>query len=494
MPFKILNLKYGISLVTLLFLFSLLGINLYQGSYFYYFAFDITWLATLLMALCFSQSHVIFYIQLMLFLGFWVKFMAYLILDVALIEPTGYWTSKFANSASWDEVLLTSSLAACGVCFANLLFFLCTKNKAKKNSDSIGPQWYFKHKDLIWYLILTIGIVTNIINFFCHISVAGFRPQIILPFHLNALLLWIMVIAIPLSMTTFLGWEQNAEQRKRRFHYVCLMAFVTSLSILSRAMYLFWTLPFILILLFTSDFSLKKISLWQNKKTILIYLTFAISSLVLVNIIRINAYVNERTNITSIAQVETDLQLDFKKQASSTGEEFSQIKKLFVGRWVGLEAVMATTAFPYSSWMFFKESVFEKPSVGDLGVYTRKILKPYKFYNTPTSMFSSLPGLVGILNYANSNSLVFLGMLGVCFLFCCTELLVFLMMRNTFLLSQQALILSYWCISGLNIPYLGVINLLECLFVSLGLSLISPCYNWIMKYFNKDNLSLSGLV
>lgn len=61
------------------------------------------------------------------------------------------------------------------------------------------------------------------------------------------------------------------------------------------------------------------------------------------------------------------------------------------------------------------------------------------------------------------------------------------MMRNKFLLSQQGLILGYWCVAGLNIPYLGFINLLECLFVSLSLCLISPCYDWIMKYSIKNH-------
>lgn len=59
------------------------------------------------------------------------------------------------------------------------------------------------------------------------------------------------------------------------------------------------------------------------------------------------------------------------------------------------------------------------------------------------------------------------------------------MLGNKFLLSQLGLILGYWCVSGLNIPYLGFINLLECLCVLFLLKLMDPCYNWVMKYWSK---------
>ncbi|WP_115707520.1 hypothetical protein [Legionella sainthelensi] len=480
MPLQILSLRYGILPITLLFFFSLLGINLYQGSYFYYFFFDIAWLIVLLSAFCFSQSYVIFYIQLMLFLGFWAKFMGTLILGVALVEPTGYWSTEFfANAASWDRVLLVSGLAACGIWLANLFFFFITKNGSKRNQELHNPpQWYVKHSNLIWPFIFTLGVAISIINVVYRISVTGFRPQVVLPFHLNAILLWIMVIAIPLCMATFLGWEPDAKQKRRRFYWVCFLALFASLSILSRAIYFFWTLPYILILLSASDFSLKKLSLWASRKEIFIYLVCAVISLFLVNTLRINSYVIATSPTVSLEKTLNESVL--------LSEKFSQLKKLFVGRWVGLEAVMATTAFPESGLAFFKKGLLEKPSVGDIGIYTRGVLKPNKYHNTEKTMFSSLPGLAGILNYSHSNALVFWGMFGVCFFLCWVEKIIFLMMKNKFLLSQQGFILSYWCVSGLNIPYLGVINLFECLFVSVFLMLISFGYDWIGKYINKN--------
>lgn len=86
MTVKILNPQYGFVLVLFLFLLSLLGLNSYQGSSLYYFAFDIIWLAVLFSAFCCSQSYVICYTQIMLFLGFWVKLMAHLILGVFLLS------------------------------------------------------------------------------------------------------------------------------------------------------------------------------------------------------------------------------------------------------------------------------------------------------------------------------------------------------------------------------------------------------------------------
>ena len=186
MEIRILNLKFGIASVLFLFLFSLAGLSSYQGSSFYYFTFDITWLAVLLSACCFSQSYVMFYAQIMLFLGFWTKLMAHLILGAYFVEPTGFWTHHFVTPAAWDQVLLISSLAACGVLLANLLFFFCTKKVSREKIKLSVPQWYIKHSDFAWYVLLFVGITTNTINIFYHISTTGLRPQIILPFHLNA--------------------------------------------------------------------------------------------------------------------------------------------------------------------------------------------------------------------------------------------------------------------------------------------------------------------
>jgi hypothetical protein len=488
MEIKILNLKFGIASVLFLFLLSFWGLSSYQGSSLYYFTFDIAWLTVLLCAFHFSQSYVIFYAQIMLFLGFWAKLMAHLILGALFVEPTGYWTHKFATSATWDQVLLISSLAACGILLANLLFFFCTKKASRENIKLNVPQWYIKHSDFIWHSLLFVGITINSVNIFYHISTTGLRPQIILPFHLNAAMIWLMVIAIPLSMATFMGWEQDPKQKKQRCYYICFMAFITSLSLLSRAIYVFWTIPYILVLWSNSNFAFKKLSFWRNKNMIIICFAFLALSVVLVNVIRINYF-------SSLALAEHSAKLALKnehqpvKKNPINEEKFTQLSKLFVGRWVGLEAVMATTAFSQTGWSFFKESIINKPSAGDVGVYTHKILKPNKYQNTKETMFSSLPGLVAILNYSNSNALVFGGMFSICFLLCYIERMIFLMMRNKVLLSQQGLILGYWCVAGLNIPYLGFINLLECLFVSLSLCLISPCYDWIMKYSIKKSTS-----
>ncbi|KTD11587.1 hypothetical protein Lgra_1045 [Legionella gratiana] len=473
MILKFMGIKYGIMLILVLFIISLAGIEAYQGSLFYYAIFDLSWLAILFTALCCSQTYVIFYIQIMLFLGFWAKLMACLILKVPFIEPTGYWSSNF-SSASWDQVLWVSSLAACAILAVNTLFFFCTKNKTKKANKSSAPLWYTKHHNLAWSLILFLGFLTNAINIFFHISITGLRPQLVLPFHLNAVIVWIMALAIPLLMAAFLGWDQSLGQKKNRFYSVCLLAFITSLSSLSRSVYLFWTLPYIIIVLSNLNFSLTKALVWHHRKLIFSFIGYALLSLILVSMGR-SYYFAQYHSPSFIGQ---------------TSKQLSQLKKLFIGRWVGVEGVMATTAFPQSGWNFFKKGIMEKPSVGDIGIYTREVLKPNNYKNTKKTMFSSLPGLVSILNYTNSPSVVFWGMASICFLLCCFELIIYLALNNKFLLAQLGLILGYWCVSGLNIPYLGVVNLIECLFIPVLLCLINLCYNWLMKFWTKSPIRL----
>lgn len=489
MPIKILQYKQGICLVLILFFLSLSGFDAYKGSFISYLFFDISWLMVLFSALCFSQTYIIFYIQIMLFLGFWLKLMAHLVLGVFFVEPTGYWKQGMVASSSWDQVLTVSGLAACGILFANYLFYYVTKNRADKINTPNVPLWYTKHNKFAWNSLIIVALAVNAFNVMYQMCITGLQPQTILPYHLNALIIGVMVIAIPLCMSTFLGWDNNLKQ-KQRFYWVCILAFITSISIASRAIYLFWTVPYILVVISHPQFSFKNISLWKNKKLVLTSLLLVLLTLTTVSLLRVHYYTATNLYQTEAIQDTQDEQERLQEQinAQSHFRAFDQIQKLFVGRWVGIEGVMATTAYKHAGWPFFINSMREKPYVGDIGVYTRVVLKPNKYHDTDKTMFSSLPGLVGILNYSNSAWVIFFGMTGCCLLLCYVELLSNLALRSKFLLSQQGLILGYWCVSGLNIPYLGMINLLECLCVTLFLSAISPVYNFFMKYPTRNSV------
>lgn len=497
MPVKILQYKQGIGCILVLFFLSLLGIDTYNGSVSSYLFFDISWLMVLFSALCLSQSYTIFYIQIMLFLGFWLKLMFHLILGVFFVEPTGYWKPDvIASSWSWDHALLVSSLAACGILCANIIFHYVIKNKKDKIKTASVPLWYVRHSKFAWNSLLFVTLVVSVFNGIFQLCITGLQPQMVLPWHLNALIIGIMVIVIPLSMSTFFGWDNNLQQ-KQRFYLVCVLAFVISISVASRAIYLFWTLPFVLVAISNPQFSVKNISLRKHGKLIGTYLLFAALTLTIVSVLRVHyyeLYQPQKEESLDVGGEQEGIRPHGKFYFREYVKMFDQIQKLFVGRWVGIEGVMATTAYKYSGWPLLKSSLLEKPYVGDVGVYTRVILKPNVYHNTKKTMFSSLPGLVGILNYSNSLWLIFFGVTGCCLLLCCVELLSHVALRSNFLLSQQGLILGYWCVSGLNIPYLGMINLLECLSVILLLSAISPVYNFFLNYPARKSLLTSSSI
>lgn len=469
MNIKIFKLKQGLLFIFVLFLFSLFGLKAYPGSSASYLAFDLSWLMLALSTLCLLQSYVLFYLQAMLFMGFWAKAMGFFVLNVNLVEYLGYWPLRGDSSAYWDRTFLVATVAACAILAVNLLHLLLRKNR---DISSPVPQWYAKHHRLVWRALIFLGFLVNLINLFGQIYITGIRPQLILPFHLNIIVIWAMVIMIPLSMSTFLGWDRRLELKKQRFFWMCFFAFVTSLFALSRAIYLFWTLPFLFVVLGSPSFSFKNIFIKKNRRLILTFLIMALISIVSVTLVRTYIF---------------NIQAQYQKERKD-GSQWTDLKKLIVGRWVGLEATMATSAYPEAGWSLFKKGLLEKPGVGYTGLYNHQVLKPERFHNTANTMFSSLPGLVGILNYSASLLTVFFGTFFVCLLLWGAELLATFTLESRFYLSQQGFILGYWCVSGLNIPYLGMVNYFECLFALFCLYFINFTYHRMTVLRTKTRL------
>jgi hypothetical protein len=263
------------------------------------------------------------------------------------------------------------------------------------------------------------------------------------------------------------------------------MASMTSISILSRGVYLFWTLPYLITIIANKDFSLRKVKFLKGG-FLMVFIIFAVFTLFSVSVLRAYHYTGIPNKpiadrIKNYGHYNISHHLSFLLKSKN----FNQIKDLFVGRWVGLESAMATTMYPNASWEFFHEGLMEKPSVGDTGIYSSKVLELNSLHNTKNTMFSSLPGLVGILNYSNSLWLILTGTFLVGFFMCLSELIAYLLVPCKFMLSQMGLLLGYWCASGLNMPYLGLINFIECFIVILSLALMGLFYNIFCSYQNK---------
>lgn len=480
MQTNILPLKWSLLLATPLFLLFFLVLSKHSASITSILLFNISWLSVLITALSMSCTYVYCFTALMLFLGFWVKFFLHVQFGMVLNEPVGYW--NFLPIPAWDRVLIVASMIALGLLAANWLLQAIEHKNGQRNIAIIldVPEWYKKNRYLAWSSVVLLAITVNIINFLGRIRVTAFTPKWMLPLHLNSLISWIIVFLLVSLLAAFIGWDYKLKARHRYVGYYLMLfiAAITSLSTLSRLFYVFWTLPYIC-LVFYYNRSITK--LWRilinNKTLIAVYCLLAITLLLSITMVR-KYYYYYKAPIISEASVD----------ASS-----HELKSMIFGRWIGLEGVMATTAYPNANWSLFERGLLDMSEAKYTpGMYTIEILKPdaAHFASDTNNVFASLPGLGGVLNYANSLWVVFVGTCVVMGLLSLFELLTVYLVRNIFLTVQQSLLISYWCICGLNIPYRGLVYLVGFLLASLFIIAIGLTYNlWQRRMYSINRLS-----
>lgn len=529
---NIFQIKSSLSIVVIFTLMSFFVIPHLQGSKEIFLMFNFGWLAVLYTALYVSRTYTYFFTSLLLFLGIWLKFVTSTIFNVPLLEPLGYWYGINSPDA-WDHVLLVGFIVSVALLSVNISLFLI-KNIVTPQASSRAqrgiqlmllinkvPAWYISNRQVAWNIIIFVSLAMNLINAIGKVYVTGIIPQWILPFHLNLIIVWLLLFFVILSVATFLGWDQflGIENRKKAYYLLLILAFITSVTSLSRFIFLFWTLPY-LVLVIKANSKVK--NLWSvilgNKFFILFYCVLLAASLIIVSGLRsyyysTNAYstnqiitsipknptnntsnsVIQTQNLTSSSLPTTTVSLEeshtpkFLQRILNNKEPFYQLKNLMVGRWIGLEAIMATTAYPNSGFKLFWKGLTEKPKHDQIGLYSSEILIKYK--HAPNRIYSSLPGLVGILNYSHSFWIIFFGVFIVILFLSLIEISFYTFLKNDFFNVQLALLLSYFCVSSLNIPYLGMINLLEYVFVVPVLLSLSIFYKYIKKFNSRVSVT-----
>ncbi len=487
MQSKLLSMKFSMILIICLFVFSLFGIEDYAGSSLQYYVFDFIWLTLLISCLSFRQNYVLFFLKLMLFLGVWLKFMFYLVLGVKFVEPTGYW--KYIDVGNlhlyWDRVLMIASYAALGILAADFMFFIFCRFYYKKSVVSLTsqvessqvPQWYIKHPNKIWILILCLSLILSCINFATHFYMTGLVPTVIFPYHLNLILTGFMVFFLPLSIGYLMGLDGLSKNFKH-WYYAIIITCIITITALSRSILVLWMVPCFFIIFKENFHSL----FTQHKKLISVYVISAIISLVTVSILRGYYFYGKILPAYSTSSMERNTKLNINIQ-------LNQLLTLPVGRWIGMEGILATTSYPDAGWELFKHSNFQKPSAEKTSLYSEISLS---YLNLSKGLaFSSLPGLIGVLNYSNHGLIVGLGTFIICFILSIVQF-CFHTKLNIYFLSQQGFLMAYF-LTELNVPYLGVVNFSEFILASFLLLLIHRLKVSPLRIGRKSNLNRNSL-
>ncbi len=408
------------------------GIQSYQGSVIVYIAFSVAFLMLLVSAFHNQRTYVYTYLVLFLWLGYWLKVSYHLAFSHPYVEPTGQFVG---SAASWDKVLLISTVAAIGVLISRTIFQRMSGNK----QSVLGCKRYIPHwlgTCSSWHLVsfLLVLIATAVANIYFGIFIVGFDVKTILMWPLNALITLMLVGGgFVVWAASILWWRLDSG----RPMFIPLVILVTSgavitFSTLSRGLIVFFVLP----LLYAVYINRQKVADYSMLKLGLIGLFFivtTISSFFFINTIRDNVYIDKNNES---ARIEA-------KPSSMPSSMPSSVKvraflNFSVDRWVGVEGVMAVSSYPEIGSDLLLRAILEKPTTDKPSIY--QIICPWPSspqFNTlkkNVSLFS-LPGGIAFLYYSGSIIIVFVSIVLISVLLQYTESVIFSFTGNPILCS-----------------------------------------------------------
>ena len=372
-----------------------------------YLAMTILFIASTLfsiMILTKSKKGTFFYLlNLMFLLGFWFKFSVQKLTNLSYREPIG---GFILNSDAEIRVLWVIIFGIIGLFLAQLAssyFFNKLPSKIMSKSNADLP---FKNA----FLIIGMTLILASINLKYNILLFALKPSLILPFKGNVVYFLLLVRG-----TLFLFFYFCLKNLSQRMIFLgAIVATIASIGVLSRMIILVY---FVVIFVYY----LQNYDLWNLKKLVK-NASFSIIIFSFFSFITVLFGTGAREYFMNTASLSRP---DISHTINSIPETISKIfnlnekikiyKELALGRWIGMEGVMAVDAYPHKNFAFLWDALKEKSYHGN-SFYTQ-ISNP-ELYNKnleKTVISTSVPGPIAFFYY--SGSLMF-----VCFAIFATTL------------------------------------------------------------------------
>ncbi len=432
---------------------TLAGMENFSGSKPVYFLFSFFYWLMLITAFSRSAHFGYIFLAVMLWLGFWAKLTLHLILDYPFIEPVGGFVG---SPTAWNEVLWVALLACLGVMVGRLIGTIVFKIYSRKMrcEQSSAPAWYPSVRIWLW-LCSGIGIIgLAVVNVVLGLQQIGLVPRTILPWPMNALIVWQVTIGWALLMTVLLWWEVLLRKNIAAAVYAPIIeAFLSASSVLSRGILLFHSLPQLFAL-----FENRKSLIGLSKAKVVVLIVFLGCSLIFVtsgvNTVRAHLY-SEYGSFPTHRIFD-----DFVYKLGS--ESLNSILGLAVDRWIGLEGVMAIVAYPEKNLALLREAALEKRAAGFVTKFNVIANSHYQWIDTSKWRFASLPGPAAFLFFSGSLWVVLLGMALFVIVLQMCEQLVFKLATNPLLCSLTGFTMAntisrFGVAPRQDIPFYGMI-------------------------------------
>jgi hypothetical protein len=454
----------------------------YEGTTGFFLLFNVSYLLLVLMAVPRPRSYVYTFLSLFVFLGFWLKFTLHTIIGYDYQDAVGAFDG---SAAAWDLVLLVASSAAIGIVLIRGLHLWLARHfeeqMAERSDNAINiPVWYVRFKKPLWVGTILLVIALNAWNTVASFYQIGVNPKVILPIHLNVLATWLINIGFALWISVLVQWETNLHPRALKYALLAPIAegLISTVSVLSRSVYLFHTLPYAFVV--TGRY-VRRTSALTNRAAGLLTVLFAllfVVGLVAVSGLRLYTYPGAlnlstpRPETTSPSVADPSGTVD--TSVSETAEPIltrnqviwiatKQVLGLFVDRWNGLEGVLAVSSYEGLGYDLLVEGLKEDPNKGENSIYQEISNSDVVYQEQEGFTFLNLVGIVGFLFYSGSLLMVGIGMASVTLLMMAIEIVFFRLVHNPFLSSVSGLAMAN-VVCQINFPYLTGIFFVQLLF------------------------------
>lgn len=380
-----------------------------------------------------SRAYGVIVLAWFIWLGVWMKVSLHLLIGYPYIEPHG---AFHFYGYQYSELLRVSAVGMLGFAVA---FWLASRYRAFVRERGQVPasvrSWVPRAVTWAWCGLLLALVALGAVNAQMHIFRVGLPPDVVLPYPGNALISWLISTGFALGVAVLLNFSMMSRSHfKLGIAIVILEGAIVSISILSRASYVFHLLPVFIVL---AHMHFTKHRLFSHRTALAICALAAVGTFVTATVVNVqreiayadHPYSGEVDPETSaiIAAIKSQ---SFMKRAAVT---FSQ---LVADRWVGTEGVMTAVADDDKSVAVLKRLLLEPRSTDTVSEYQRISGSHYKDMDTKRFQFAALPGPIGFFYLSGVSWIVFVG--------CCVlGLMVLLTERVTDWLTENPFLMAF---------------------------------------------------
>ncbi|MFM2074257.1 MAG: hypothetical protein RJB34_562 [Pseudomonadota bacterium] len=427
------------------------SLRAYPGSAAVYIFFSLVFLALLLSAFYRQQTYVYIFLAVLLWLGFWSKLAWSLVGAIHLPEPVGRFVPIATN---WDEVLLVATAAAAALLVSHVLWgrlagWLAVTGQYRVTLRAAGvryPAW-LAHSNR-WGLVLFVGVTLGLVGANVHwgIAMVGVQTQTVLPWPLNAVISLMLMGGGGLCVWAgAMIWWQAAAQRPIFFYvaiYTVSAALVAAGS-LSRATVVAYALP-LLYAMYLNRRAIVDFSWVRFLFICLLFGTTLLAGFSVVNQLRAERYFSTVTAERNQPQL-------------FLGEEINRFLGFSVGRWVGIEGLMAVSAWPDKGLAQLGAAIVERPQAGKMGLYQQVAPFPKSEQMKSGVVFNSIPGGVGFLYYSGSVLVLFALTLLISLMLQAAETLIYRLTTNPFICASTGYLMAMLFVQQWGMPYYVIV-------------------------------------